>query len=44
MPLSFFGVMDARFSRLRTRFPQLGKCFMKEEHVPKQREPYKKWL
>jgi hypothetical protein len=36
--------MNARFSRLRTRIQQLGKCFLKGEHVPKQREPYKKCL
>jgi len=37
------GIMDARFSRLRTRIRQLGKCFMKgEDHIPKQRKPYKK--
>ena len=39
----FLGIMDARFSRLRTRIRQLGKCFMTgDDHVPKQRKPYKK--
>ncbi len=39
----FLGIMDARFSRLRTRIRQLGKCFMTgEDHIPKQRKPYKK--
>jgi hypothetical protein len=40
----FLGIMDARFSRLRTRIRQLGKCFMKGKHVAKQPEPYKKCL
>jgi hypothetical protein len=39
----FLGIMDARFSRLRTRIRQLGKCFMTgDDHIPKQRRPYKK--
>jgi len=39
----FLGIMDARFSRLRTRIRQLGKCFMMgDDHIPKQRRPYKK--
>lgn len=39
----FLGIMDARFSRLRTRIRQLGKCFMTgEDHIPKQRKRYKK--
>jgi hypothetical protein len=39
----FLGIMDARFSRLRTRIRQLGKCFMTgEDHIPKQRKAYKK--
>jgi hypothetical protein len=37
------GITDARFSRLRTRIRQLGKCFMTgDDHIPKQRRPYKK--
>ncbi|MGB6259714.1 MAG: hypothetical protein WBG09_16325 [Candidatus Sulfotelmatobacter sp.] len=39
----FLGITDARFSRLRTRIRQLGKCFMTgDDHIPKQRRPYKK--
>ncbi len=39
----FLGITDARFSRLRTRIRQLGKCFMTgDDHIPKQRKPYKK--
>lgn len=39
----FLGIMDAPFSRVRTRIRQLGKCFMTgEDHVPKQRKPYKR--
>jgi hypothetical protein len=39
----FLGIADARFSRLRTRIRQLGKCFMTgDDHIPKQRRPYKK--
>jgi hypothetical protein len=39
----FLGITDARFSRLRTRMRQLGKCFMTgDDHIPKQRKPYKK--
>ena len=41
----FLGITDARFSRLRTRIRQLGKCFMTgDDHIPKQRRPYKKRL
>jgi len=41
----FLGITDARFSRLRTRIRQLGKCFMTgDDHIPKQRKPYKKRL
>jgi hypothetical protein len=37
------GITDARFSRMRTEIRQLGKCFMKgDEHIPKQRKPYKR--
>jgi len=39
----FLGITDARFSRLRTRIRQLGKCFMTgDDHIPKQRRQYKK--
>jgi len=39
----FLGITGARFSRLRTRIRQLGKCFMTgDDHIPKQRRPYKK--
>lgn len=39
----FLGITDARFSRLRTRIRQLGKCFVTgDDHIPKQRSPYKK--
>ncbi|MFZ0760287.1 MAG: hypothetical protein WAM69_10085 [Candidatus Sulfotelmatobacter sp.] len=39
----FLGITDARFSRLRTRIRQLGRCFMTgDDHIPKQRRPYKK--
>jgi len=39
----FLGITDARFSRLRTRIRQLGRCFMTgDDHIPKQRKPYKK--
>lgn len=39
----FLGITDPRFSRLRTRIRQLGKCFMTgDDHIPKQRKPYKK--
>lgn len=39
----FLGITDARFSRLRTRIRQLGKCFMTgDDHIPRQRRPYKK--
>jgi hypothetical protein len=39
----FLGITEARFSRLRTRIRQLGKCFMTgDDHIPKQRRPYKK--
>jgi hypothetical protein len=39
----FLGIRDARFSRLRTRIRQLGKCFMTgDDHIPKLRRPYKK--
>lgn len=39
----FLGITEARFSRLRTRLRQLGRCFMTgDDHIPKQRNPYKK--
>jgi hypothetical protein len=39
----FLGITEARFSRLRTRIRQLGKCFMTgDDHIPKLRRPYKK--
>jgi hypothetical protein len=36
------GATNEEFVRLRNRLKQLGNCFLKGKHVPKQRKPYKK--
>jgi hypothetical protein len=38
----FLGIMDAEFTRMRTRLRQLCGCFENRQTVPRQRNPYKK--
>ena len=36
------GMTEAQFSRAHNRLLQLGRCFLSQEPVPRQRKPYKK--
>jgi len=39
---ALLGISENRFITVRSRLRKLGRCFLRDEPVPKQRGPYKK--